>query len=319
MSDTNIQFNPAKSTELEFNVVISGIDDVNIPTVRFVIVSAVDGCDYSFKCGKLEGEKSKWLAQMPALPQIKVNTAQFRVEVIIDDYYFEPATGEITFITAPSVKFAGNNTPKPHVTASFTVKQSEDEKESVKKDGTGKLFTDAEVRARGKQEIEKQKKKVTEDLLETPQGGGGGEITGMYAPNNSLLKPEADPTENGRMRGDTSVNDEFTDKDRLSLDKAEEIGSSIRPNDGGRAYQQEDGKPREGKIAAEEEEEFDPKKVADNIMKSTIGKLPKATSKGTLFKRDSSGKTVIKGLEDTKTKERLKGNAAKVKDILGST
>jgi hypothetical protein len=316
-SDANIQINPNKSTELEFDVIIQGIEDANLPIVRFVIVSAIDDCDYSFKCSKVEGEKSKWLARMPAFPQFKVNTSKFRVEVIVDEYFFVPAEGEITFITAPEVKFKSKNTPKPTVTTSFTVKQSEDDEKSEKKDGSGKLFTDAEVRARGKEELEKQKKKVTEDLLETPQGGGGGEVTGRYAPTNALLKPEADPTENGRMRGDTSVNDEFTDEDRLSLDKVEDIASAIRPGEG-RAYQQEDGKDREGKIAAEEEE-FDPKKVADNIMKSALGNLPKSTTKGTLFKRDSSGKTVIKGLEDTKTKEKLKGNAKKVSDILKST
>jgi hypothetical protein len=308
MAENNIQINPKKSSELEFDVVISGIDATNIPVVRFVI-SAGD-CDYSFKCGKIEGEKSKWIAKMPPLSHIKTETAPFRVEVIIDDYYFEPAEGEITFITAPEVKFTSKNTPKPSVTASFTVKQEEEEKEEPKKKaGTGKYFTKDEVRAHGK-------KKVAEDLQEATSGGG--EITGMYAPNNSLLKPEEDPTKNGRMRGDTSVNDEFTDEDRLSLDKAEEIGT---PSPGeGRAYQQEDGKPREGKIVPpEEDEEFDPKKVAEDIVKSALGKLPKATVKGTLFKRDSSGKTVIKGLESEKTTQTLKDNAQKVKDILKSS
>ena len=172
---------------------------------------------------------------------------------------------------------------------------------------------------------------ATETLTETPQGGGGGEITGRYAPNNSLLVKEKDPTKNGRMKGDTAVNDEFIDKDRLSLDKAEELSSSITPG-AGRAYQQEDGKGRNGKIIpsddvegeqdterAHEDEEFDPKQVADKIMKDTVGKVAKPAKKGTLFKRDGSGKTVIKGLETPAAKQKLKDNADKVKNILKST
>lgn len=333
MADNNIQINPNKSSELEFDVIVQGVEDItNIPMVRFVIVSAIDDCDYSFNCSKIEGEKTKWIARMPAFPQFKLNTAKFRVEVIIDEYFFTPAEGEITFITSPKVEFTAKNTPKPSVTTSFTVKQSDDEKPELEKEaGSGKLFTVDEVKARGKKEIEKQKKEVTENLLETPQGGGNGEVTGRYAPNNSLLVKEKDPTENGRMKGDTSVNDEFTDEDRLSLDKVEDIASEIRPGEG-RAYQQEDGKGRNGKIVppglvkgetgtprATEQEEFDPKEVADKIMKDTVGKVSKPTTKGTLFKRDGEGKTVIKGLEHPETKKRLKGNAQKVKDILGTT
>ena len=291
MANNSIQINPKKPSELEFEVLIQGIDKSNIPAVRFVVMS--DTGDLSFNCVKVEGEKDKWLAKIPALSHIKTDAAQFRVEVIVDDYFFTPAEGEITFITTPKVKFAAKNTPKPTVTASFTVKQSEDEKPEPEK---------------------KDKKKVTEDLQETTSGGG--EITGRYAPTNALLKPEEDPTENGRMRGNTSVNDEYTDKDRLSLDTAEDLGSSITPNNGARAYQQEDGKPRKGKIMPSEEEEFNPKKIADEIMKDTIGKTKNPTTKGTLFKRDVSGKAIIKGLDSAKTIQTLKDNAKKVKDIL---
>jgi hypothetical protein len=169
-------------------------------------------------------------------------------------------------------------------------------------------------------EVDSGRFKKATILTETPQGGGGGEITGMYAPTNSLLKPEEDPTKNGRMKGDSSVNDEFIDKDRLSLDKAEDLGT-LSPGEG-RAYQQEDGKGRNGKIVPPGEvegEQDTPRAIEDEEFDPKDSKVAKAIKKGTLFKRDSSGKPVIKGIHTPEAKQRLKDNASKVKDILKTT
>jgi ribosomal protein S12 len=292
MADNNIQLNPSKPTELEFDVMIQGIGKMDVPVVRFVIVSAIEDYDFSFRCIKVEGEKSKWVAMMPALPGIKSESADFRVEVIIDDYYFEPAAGEITFISTPEVHFKDKKGTKPTVSTSFTVKQKD-------------VVPSEEKPAK--------KKNVKEDVKPVDavtEAAGGGEITGQYAPSNDLLVPEEDPASNGRMRGNKPVNDEFTDEDRLSLDKAEEISSSITPGEG-RAYQQEDGK--------KQDEPFDAKKVASGIVKTTMGGgAKKPDSVGSLFKRDSSGKAVIRGLESESSKKQLKDNADKVKDILGN-
>lgn len=304
MTNTVIHINPTKPSELEFDVSIKDVNPTSTPVVRFVISS--EACDYSFKCNESKDVKSKWCVSLPMLPQLTGDTAPFCVEVIVGDYYSEPVKGIVELMAdpEPKVKNKDKDTPKPSVTVSVKVNQTDVEKDKPREDS----------------------------IKENAGQGGGGEITGMYAPTNALLKPERDPTENGRMKGDSSVNDEFVDKDRLSLDKAEDMSSSITPGGGAPAYQQEDGKPRNGKIvppgeaegesdteAEHEDEEFDPKVVADKIVRDMVGKATKPAKRGSLFSRDSDGKAVIKGLETPETKQRLKNNASKVKNILGAT
>ena len=66
--------------------------------------------------------------KLPKLTHINSDVAPFRVEVIIDGYYFEPAQGEMTFIKSPDVQFKKSEAKRPSVTTSFVVKQEEDEK-----------------------------------------------------------------------------------------------------------------------------------------------------------------------------------------------
>lgn len=106
---------------------IQGMDDMNVPVVRFVITSEAAQCDYSFSCKRVEGEKNKWCAKLPALLHVKESTVKFHVEVIVDGYYFEPAQGSVTLVTDPTVKFTPS-VSKPTVTTSFTVRQEPDEK-----------------------------------------------------------------------------------------------------------------------------------------------------------------------------------------------
>ena len=292
MSEENtIRLNPSKASTLEFDVMISGLENI-IPIVRFVVQNVKDDVDWVVKCSKLEG--SKWQASFPAFDSLKLNTCKFYVEVIVDEYYFTPANGEIIFINSPDVSFKPKAGIKPSVTTSFTVKQEgEDEVEK-------------------KVPVVKKKKKVTE--------ASAGDITGQYAPNNSLLKPEEDPavTQSRAKTAQAELDDQYIDKSRL-----DSITDDVIPGDG-ISYPQDDGKDDEYEDEDDYNEElvtyeYDPKKVAEDILASTIGKAKIPTQRGSLFKRDSDGKILVPGLENEKQKQESEDRNQKIRDILGTS
>ena len=128
--NSSISINPAKPSELEFEVTVQGLDD-ETPKVRFVVVTSTDTGDLLFNCTKCEAENT-WCAKLPKLDHIESDSVPFRVEVIIDGYYFEPAEGDIAFIKAPDVQFAKKEKARPTVKTSFVVKQDDDTKTKSK-------------------------------------------------------------------------------------------------------------------------------------------------------------------------------------------
>lgn len=154
--EASISLNPSKPSELEFDVTIQGLEDTNPPTVRFTIIGAFQQAgDLTFSCEKRDNSKDGWAVKMPALPDVAGESSHFRVEVIIDGYYFEPAHGSINYVKSPDVQFTKKSSKRPSVSTSFTVKQdAEDVKESA----------------------------------------GGGDIVDHTAPTNAQLRPEFDPS-----------------------------------------------------------------------------------------------------------------------------
>lgn len=285
MADDNvIKLNPNKASTLEFDVTVSGLDGAP-PTVRFVIHEMLTGVDWTVKCSKIE--KNKWQASFPAFKNMELDRNNFSVEVIVDEYFFKPAEGEIVFINAPDVSFDKPKTNKPSVSASFTVKQEDEVVEKPKK----------------------AKKPVVKEAM------GGGEVTGQFAPTNDLLKVEEDPSFTHShlktaqaAKDDTSIDLDKLDPDHEDIDFADEVADEVLPGSG-EQYPQDDGK-----------EEFDPKKVAENILHQTIGlgvSNRGVEKKGSLFKRDADGKIIVPGLESKQQREQLEERDRKVKEILG--
>lgn len=236
MSDiTTLKINPSKSSTLEFDVMIQGLEESTKPNVRFVVVSSGSDFSYAFNCAKSD-KKNQWVVKLPAIPTLMDEDVTFHVEVIVDGYYFEPASGKIDTIGEPAVVFE-QVAVKPTVTASFVVTQDD------------------------------------EPLAEL-------DVTGQYAPSTNNLIPEYDPA---LPKGDAKTPQAEFDK-------------NLEPPP----------------------EEFDPKKVAANIVKSTIGSAAKPTARGTLFTRDSAGKPVIAGIDSPDVKATKAANARRVKDILDS-
>lgn len=267
--NNTLQINPTKPTIIDFDVMISGLENI-APSVRFVIHKVRDDVDWMFQCVKLEG--TKWQVSFPSFEDIKLNSCKFSVEVIVDEFYFKPAEGEILFVSS-NVSFTPKSGVKPNVTASFKVKQEEKPKKPTKK-------------------------KVDE-------ASGGPEVTGQFAPNNDLLKPEEDPEDTqGKVKtAQAEVDDQFIDKSRL-----DDITDEMVPGEG-EQYPQEDEK--------EDEDEFDPRKVAETIIRSTVSPISPSSKRGSLFQRDASGKIIVPGLESPSQKQRLSEKEQRVREILG--
>lgn len=238
---------------------VQGSDDEK-PVVRFAM-SGCDDYDCMFACKHVDG--NKWSVSLPALTHFTKTSVPFRVEVIIDGYYFEPASGTVQMMTDPSVKVSSKSS-KPTVATSFTVKQSE-------------------------------------DVKPVKEAAGGGEVTGQYAPTNGLLKPEEEPLQSTVKTAQAEKDDQ-----QIDLEKLASIASHVVPGE------TTDPTPDV------DLDEFDPKRVAENIVKSTVGRVEKPSRKGSLFERDPGGKPLVRGLDKPHTKAIKQANAAKVKEILGS-
>ncbi|PPD55679.1 MAG: hypothetical protein CTY12_00035 [Methylotenera sp.] len=291
MAEENvIKLNPNKASTLEFDVTVSGLDGAP-PTVRFVIHEMLSGVDWTVNCSKIE--KNRWQASFPAFKNMELDKNNFSVEVIVDEYFFKPAEGEIVFINAPDVSFDKPKSNKPTVSASFTVKQDEEVVEKPKK----------------------PKKPVVKEAM------GGGEVTGQFAPTNDLLKVEEDPNfvhshlkTAQAVKDDQSIDLEKLDpesdiEDDVDLDAEEALSVEEIIPGAGRQYAQDDGK-----------EEFNPKKVAENILHQTIGigvSNRGVEKKGSLFTRDADGKILVPGLESQVQREHKEERERKVREILG--
>jgi hypothetical protein len=161
MTDTtdaiDININITKKAKIEFAVHIQGVGDDGDMVVRMVLKDTDLGGDLSFTCEPLD-EESQWCVEFPPLAEVlKRNSYPFVLEVLVDGYYFAPAEGSITCISAPSVDLTAKKKKKPSVKASFVVKQEDTEP-------------------------------VTEQVSQ-----GAGTATDSTSPTTALLSPELPP------------------------------------------------------------------------------------------------------------------------------
>lgn len=112
---TTISINPSKSSTFEFDVSVQGVAQDNPPSVRFIIEDVFEGCDVSINCSKVRG--SKWAVDLPSDLKLTEDSYKFRLEVVVNEYYFEPAEGTIEIVKEPDVQFTED--VKPVVTTSF--------------------------------------------------------------------------------------------------------------------------------------------------------------------------------------------------------
>lgn len=95
-----IAINFVTGQSVQFDVSIEGLDD-NTPDVRFVISGATVGYDVTLPCEHVDD--NTWVVEVPKLPVKKAATLSFKIEIVVDGYYFVPAKGEIKATTGPTV------------------------------------------------------------------------------------------------------------------------------------------------------------------------------------------------------------------------
>ncbi len=175
--------------------------------------------------------------------------------------------------------------------------------------------------------------KLNKNMGISEAASGGGEVTGQYAPTNSLLKKEENPaaSQSHTKLWDANQNDEFVDKARLDLITDEDpipgSGNQYPQNDGKGEYFDSEYDFDDNEDEPEDEDslvynlkndklDYDPTKIAEDIIKNTIGNTKTPSILGSLFKRDANGKTIIPGLESKEQKELNAAKNQKIRDLL---
>jgi len=233
--DANIRVNSARETELEFEVNIQGIsveEPENAAQVRFVITDVHKG-DLSFKCERRADSSTKWYVKLAPLSFLSQssNAHAFRIEVVIDGYYFEPATGNLIVLKDPEVTL--QKASKPQVTAKIE-QPNKDKSEPVEtKEKEGPI-----------------EQKKDEKNVEETTGGGGVQIDQQPAPTNQFTRPEFPPDHDvegdERMKSDhrDMPEDEDTDEEKLDDVVRETFGKQKKPEKPGFLFQRTtEGKP----------------------------------------------------------------------------
>ncbi len=103
----NVTIVEGRENTLEFDININGANK-KTPVVRFVIEK--NPIDYTFQC--INEEDSTWIVTIPILTEFKKKAYPFRIEVIVDGYYFEPFHGTADIVAEPTVK-----TKEVHISA----------------------------------------------------------------------------------------------------------------------------------------------------------------------------------------------------------
>lgn len=108
-----------RPTDVEFDVSIQGISEDSPATVRFVVENH-RGYDVCIVCEQTTDNKFR--AKIPAL-DIEESEQPYRVEVIVDGYYFSPSRGSMRVARAPRVHMEQTSAPaaptRPQVTTSI--------------------------------------------------------------------------------------------------------------------------------------------------------------------------------------------------------
>jgi len=116
----NVTIVEDRINEIEFEINIQGANKKE-PTVRFVIEDK--SLNYTVDCK--HGEDDNWSVTVPIIPNLTKKSYPFKLEVIVDGYYFEPFHGTADIIPEPDVKTksATNSHPAEPVVKTISVKK----------------------------------------------------------------------------------------------------------------------------------------------------------------------------------------------------
>ncbi len=126
----NVTIVEGRVNEIEFEMNLSGVNKKE-PAVRFVI----ENKSMNYTMIAKHGDGDNWAVSIPVIPNLKNKSYPFRLEVIVDGYYFEPFRGTVDIVAEPVVKTAnvGASHPAEPVVKGVSVKGEEEKKAKPKR------------------------------------------------------------------------------------------------------------------------------------------------------------------------------------------
>ena len=155
-----VRVNNQKDSELAFEVIIQGVSEEtpdDMLRCRFVIHGP--SFDVSLLCRRVPGTDNRWTVTVPPMPFLHGDSHKFSLWLVVDGYFFEPATGNLIFVAEPEVNLQPDN--KPKVTATFMVTEpDEDEVEvAVEVEDEEESTEEPEEKEEPKKDVKKEEKK----------------------------------------------------------------------------------------------------------------------------------------------------------------
>ncbi len=137
-----------KEQQLEIELTVQGVDATKETRVCFCIET--DGMTLSFE--GTQGESDTWKFDIPVLSQLKRTSYDYKVVVVTDGYYFEPASGLVTIVGPHDIY---TSAPK---NVTLEPKKAEKKKESKVEEPKMVASTDKEKKVVKKEEKKLDKK-----------------------------------------------------------------------------------------------------------------------------------------------------------------
>jgi len=128
---TTINLNLNETTEVEFDVNIMNIDGFEVPKVRLCVGDTFT--ETLFHAKRVPTSKTGWTVDVAALKEMEDKPTEFRIEVIVDGYFFEAAKGDISYDSKPIVEVHSESLPEM-ITESETEPEEETEQPVVEEE-----------------------------------------------------------------------------------------------------------------------------------------------------------------------------------------
>lgn len=90
------------NNEVEFDVNIMNFDGFDTPKVRLCVGNSMQ-CESILPAKRVDTEKHRWCVDVTPLKEFACKPTSFRIEVIVDGYFFEAAMGELEYTGKKSV------------------------------------------------------------------------------------------------------------------------------------------------------------------------------------------------------------------------
>lgn len=195
-----INVNKNSATTIDFDLAIEGVE-TSTTKATLIIENVIDGCDIAIAAKQKDG---KWSVVVPNIKNFNEGEYNVRLDVVVDGYYFTPASGKMKLVDAPVVEVTSIEAPVIEEAVELVVEGDED---GVKR------ATDALDKADAEEELP-----VT------------------VGPNTSKEGAELAARVTYPPAGDGSeTKKEFSDKakkDEINADKIREIASSVNGTQG---------------------------------------------------------------------------------------